>query len=152
MISHVIPIEILWKSACSLLSGRSTGGRWKARDQLAVTWMMFQIPRKYPIGGLTLQNGVYFLKNHEFSRDAMKIYMGYVCIYIYIYGYIHIYIYITNNILGCVWKWATSIFFKIWCKPLDLGGPYVLVGGRPTPMKNMNSSVGMMRFPTGWEN
>ena len=27
-----------------------------------------------------------------------------------------------------------------------------LVGGRPTPLKNMSSSVGMMTFPTEWKN
>ena len=28
----------------------------------------------------------------------------------------------------------------------------LLVGGIPTPLKNMSSSVGMMKFPTEWEN
>ena len=27
-----------------------------------------------------------------------------------------------------------------------------LVGGIPTPLKNMNSSVGMLIFPTEWKN
>ena len=27
-----------------------------------------------------------------------------------------------------------------------------LVGGVPTPLKNMSSSVGMMTFPTEWKN
>ena len=27
-----------------------------------------------------------------------------------------------------------------------------LVGGCPTPLKNMSSSVGMMKFPTEWKN
>ena len=27
-----------------------------------------------------------------------------------------------------------------------------LVGGKPTPRKNMSSSVGMMKFPTEWNN
>ena len=27
-----------------------------------------------------------------------------------------------------------------------------LVGGIPTPLKNMTSSVGMMTFPTEWKN
>jgi hypothetical protein len=27
-----------------------------------------------------------------------------------------------------------------------------LVGGIPTPLKNMTSSVGMMKFPTEWKN
>ena len=27
----------------------------------------------------------------------------------------------------------------------------ILVGGIPTPVKNMSSSVGMMEFPTEWE-
>jgi hypothetical protein len=27
-----------------------------------------------------------------------------------------------------------------------------LVGGGPTPLKNMSSSVGMMTFPTEWKN
>jgi len=27
-----------------------------------------------------------------------------------------------------------------------------LVGGIPTPLKNMSSSVGMMKFPTDWKN
>ena len=26
-----------------------------------------------------------------------------------------------------------------------------LVGGIPTPLKNMSSSVGMMKFPTEWK-
>ena len=29
---------------------------------------------------------------------------------------------------------------------------YILVGGIPTPLKNMSSSVGMMTFPTEWKN
>ena len=28
---------------------------------------------------------------------------------------------------------------------------YCLVGGIPTPLKNMSSSVGMMTFPTEWK-
>jgi len=28
----------------------------------------------------------------------------------------------------------------------------LLVGGIPTPLKNLNSSVGMMKFPTEWKN
>ena len=28
---------------------------------------------------------------------------------------------------------------------------YVLVGGIPTPLKNITSSLGMMTFPTGWK-
>ena len=28
----------------------------------------------------------------------------------------------------------------------------LLVGGIPTPLKNMTSSVGMMTFPTEWKN
>ena len=27
----------------------------------------------------------------------------------------------------------------------------ILVGGIPTPLKNMSSSVGMMKFPTEWK-
>jgi hypothetical protein len=27
----------------------------------------------------------------------------------------------------------------------------ILVGGVPTPLKNMSSSVGMMKFPTEWK-
>ena len=30
--------------------------------------------------------------------------------------------------------------------------PFYLVGGIPTPLKNMSSSVGMMEFPTEWKN
>jgi len=29
---------------------------------------------------------------------------------------------------------------------------HILVGGIPTPLKNMSSSVGMMTFPTEWTN
>jgi hypothetical protein len=28
---------------------------------------------------------------------------------------------------------------------------YILVGGIPTPLKNMSSSVGIMTFPTEWK-
>ena len=28
---------------------------------------------------------------------------------------------------------------------------YILVGGIPTPLKNMSSSAGMMTFPTEWK-
>jgi len=29
---------------------------------------------------------------------------------------------------------------------------YILVGGIPTPLKHMNSSVGVIKFPTEWKN
>jgi hypothetical protein len=32
-----------------------------------------------------------------------------------------------------------------------LGLLYLLVGGIPIPLKNMSSSVGMMKFPTEWD-
>ena len=28
----------------------------------------------------------------------------------------------------------------------------MIVGGIPTPLNNMSSSIGMMKFPTEWEN
>ena len=31
-------------------------------------------------------------------------------------------------------------------------GQHCLVGGIPTPLKNMSSSVGMLFFPTEWKN
>ena len=34
---------------------------------------------------------------------------------------------------------------------VDLPIRYSLVGGKPTPLKNMSSSVGMMKFPTEWK-
>ena len=33
----------------------------------------------------------------------------------------------------------------------DITGIYHLVGGIPTPLKKMSSSVGMMTFPTEWK-
>jgi hypothetical protein len=36
-------------------------------------------------------------------------------------------------------------------KPLYLAITHHLVGGIPTPLKNMSSSLGMMTFPTEWK-
>jgi hypothetical protein len=35
---------------------------------------------------------------------------------------------------------------------LQTFGNDMLVGGIPIPLKNMSSSVGMMKFPTEWKN
>ena len=37
-------------------------------------------------------------------------------------------------------------------RPIFLNPKSILVGGWPTPLKNMRSSVGMMTFPTEWKN
>ena len=61
----------------------------------------------------------------------------YICIYIYIYGYSnymeHGFIYQRRWSFGITW--------------IHL----ILVGGWPTPLKNMISSVGMMTFTIWWE-
>jgi hypothetical protein len=42
--------------------------------------------------------------------------------------------------------------FIIMSRMLIIIDQYYLVGGIPTPLKNMSSSVGMMTFPTEWKN
>ena len=59
------------------------------------------------------------------------IYTGFISIRIYIYIYIYIYMYI-------------YLYNIIYIMIINL------VGGIPTPLKNMTSSVGMMKFPTDW--
>jgi glutaredoxin len=51
-------------------------------------------------------------------------------------------------------KIATKKKQKIKNKTRTIGNftlPYILVGGKPTPPKNMSLSVGMMKFPTEWK-
>ena len=47
---------------------------------------------------------------------------------------------------SCLWRWVVSSANSVGQVEL------YLVGGLPTPLKNMSSSVGMMTFPTEWEN
>ena len=56
---------------------------------------------------------------------------------------------IGSEALGCwnIWKGNMMIH---WIEYIFLSK--LLVGGVPTPLKNMTSSVGMMKFPTEWKN
>ena len=47
---------------------------------------------------------------------------------------------------------SRAIEHKLVCQPINIKNQSWLVGGIPTPLKNMSSSVGMMTFPTEWKN
>ena len=91
-------------------------------------------------------------KTFTLTIDTTYIYI--LCIYIYIYYvYIYIYIYIYLHISLCTWCWYHSHFFVVdklpisWLQYIDIKRdvaihiPYIsfmLVGGWPTPLKNMS--------------
>ena len=77
----------------------------------------------------------------------------YICeIYIYMwYIYIlYIYIYIIYLFIYLSYIYIYIIYIYIYISKQWPWWPY-LVGGIPTPLKNMSSSNGMMTFPTEWK-
>ena len=72
-----------------------------------------------------------------------------------IYNYVYIYIIINIIIYIYIWTQYRCHHFHVrMIKMIKTHSnlPCFLVGGIPTPQKNMSSPVGMMTFPTEWKN